>query len=553
MGVDYSYEDRCSIPVNNELNSLIETYVKKNSKRYNVDMEREGKRKKNKQQRRKYVSLRDAFVVNGTCKEVIGKLVEGIKKYGEEQGKESDDDEEEEEKDVNREERKKKLFRVDEWKNEEEEECKGKSCVNYKCNYDWGCSYKERNDNKYGRSVCNKGNGNKSWKVKRFDCRDYDMESSVKGFNDDENEDYDNEVKEEDNNNNKKFKYNNNKDNVSKKNNEKLFKKKTFDDDNNKKYEYNNIKNNDSNHNNVKPVKRNVNKKYNNNVDDEEEEEEEDNNNFNNNNNNNNNINHNNVMLLKKKEFNKYKYHNDEEEEQEEVEEESEDVNEEEENNYNYNNKNKNPQFNRFNQFDNSINNDNDSNNSNNNNINVNINDNYSNEVESNESNDDNDGNNDNEDDSNNDSRQFKIQYNPNNNNTYNEEEEDENENSDNNDYLFSPPTHLTPITNPTKPSSKIIPIKHNTHNHSPKPTSHSFISKQQLKPKPTAKANFHAIITNENPSIDDGIFQETLHYFYSKSNPSHPHTHNPTKRSCNLCQKSPNKSRPKWKMPKHN
>lgn len=192
MGVDYSYEDRCSIPINNELNSLIETYVKKNCGSYNVDMEREGKKKK-RVERRKYISLRDAFVVNGTCKEVIGKLVEGIKKYGEEQGKESDDEEEEEEeeKDVNMEERKKKLFRVDEWKREEvkEEECKGKSCVNYKCNYDWGCSYKEGNDNKYGKSVYNKGNGNKSWRVKRFDCRDYDMESSAKGFNDDENED----------------------------------------------------------------------------------------------------------------------------------------------------------------------------------------------------------------------------------------------------------------------------------------------------------------------------------------------------------------------------
>ena len=229
MGVDYSYEDRCSIPVNHELNSLIETYVKKNCESCNVDMEREGKRKK-KQERRKYVSLKDAFVVNGTCKEVIGKLVEGIKKYGEEQGKESDDDDdEEEEKDVNMEERKKKLFRVDEWKSEEvkEEECKGKSCVNYKCNYDWGCSYKEGNDNKYGRSVYNKGNGNKSWRVKRFDCRDYDMESSAKGFNDDENEDYDDIVKEEDNNKKYRYKPNHNKNNNSKHNDGKLFKKKT--------------------------------------------------------------------------------------------------------------------------------------------------------------------------------------------------------------------------------------------------------------------------------------------------------------------------------------
>ena len=168
MGVDYSYEDRCSIPVNQELQSLIEKYVKKNCASYG-GMEREGKRKK-REEGKKWCSLRNAFVVNGTCKEVISEMVERIKEFEEERGKESDDDEEEEEeKDVNKEERKKRLFGIDEWKGDEmkkgEEECKGKSCVNYKCNYNWGCSYKEGNEGNYGRSVYKGNNANKSCQI----------------------------------------------------------------------------------------------------------------------------------------------------------------------------------------------------------------------------------------------------------------------------------------------------------------------------------------------------------------------------------------------------
>ena len=479
MGVDYSYEDRCTIPVNQELQSLIEKYVRNNCGSY-VDVQ--GEEKKKRKEGKKWNSLRNAFVVNGTCKEVISKLVKGIKEFEGEQEKQSDDDNEEsveeEERNVSKE-RKKKLFMVD--KNVEEikiNECKGKSCVNYNCNYnhDWDCSYKG-NEHNYGKSVC-QGNVNRSYGIKKFDCDEYDMESSSKEFNDDNDDDEGNENIKEYNKYNHYNRYTHNKD--------------------------------------TNQLKNKVGHKYND-YDKEDEDEEK-----------NGNDKYNNVQ---------------------------------------------------YKQFNNSMNDNSSSNN-------ISVNDNYSNEIESNEDDDDEDCDDDNNDDC--DSNKFNIQYNPNINrvntsnhsnkivnifnqsNISNNEEEEEEEKSETDEYFMQPPTLFSkPIINPTtasKPSTNLVlPTKSQPNNHIPqpkqtflpKPTSTSSYSilnnpTKPTKPKPSAKANFHAIITNKNPpNIDDGIFQETMDYFYLKSNPSHPHT-NPSKRSCNLCTKSP-KLRPKWKMPKHN